>query len=63
LHERTFVHGNAELRRRFDASRARFDLLFAACDGLPIAYTISLTPPRRTPMSCAISRMLTRTSG
>ena len=35
VRERTFVQGNAELRQRFDTSRGRFDLLFAACNGLP----------------------------
>lgn len=33
--DRTLERDEAELRRRFRASRARFDLLFAASDGLP----------------------------
>jgi hypothetical protein len=35
LQVRAFVQGNAELRQRFGVSRARFDLLFASCNGLP----------------------------
>jgi hypothetical protein len=34
-HDRASVPATAELDQRFRASRARFDLLFAACDGLP----------------------------
>jgi hypothetical protein len=33
--DRALEHDEAELRQRFRASRARFDLLFAASDGLP----------------------------